>query len=225
MEKQGIAMSLPRDVPDSFRFLRPWIHKGWEMVLIAAELHPGRPLFAEGGARDFAKDYSLRCNEALQFWNWNSDQLQIELEDVRRQAVSCDQANWLALHRPFSKVLSRLKTLNEEGIELVILTTKGTEFTSALLNFLELQPSLVYGHEAGSKAEVLKRLITERPILGFLEDRLATLKTIKRIPELASIPCYLASWGYLKPEDSQSLPRNIHLLKTEKLTAPLASWH
>ena len=28
----------PDQVPDAFRQLRPWVHHGWEMVLLAAEL-------------------------------------------------------------------------------------------------------------------------------------------------------------------------------------------
>ena len=34
-EPQGLS---PDHVPQSFRRLRPWIHHGWEMVLLAAEL-------------------------------------------------------------------------------------------------------------------------------------------------------------------------------------------
>ena len=30
--------STPDQVPDAFRQLRPWVHHGWEMVLLAAEL-------------------------------------------------------------------------------------------------------------------------------------------------------------------------------------------
>ncbi|MFM9071980.1 MAG: hypothetical protein ACKOOC_00990, partial [Cyanobium sp.] len=37
----GPALSLPEERPPAFGLLRPLIHKGWEMVLVAAEL--GRP--------------------------------------------------------------------------------------------------------------------------------------------------------------------------------------
>jgi beta-phosphoglucomutase-like phosphatase (HAD superfamily) len=41
LERQGRRnappLCLPHDIPHAFRQLRPLIHKGWEMVLMAAE--------------------------------------------------------------------------------------------------------------------------------------------------------------------------------------------
>ncbi len=219
------AESLPKTTPESFRLLRPWVHKGWEMVLLASEfLRPNSHLTSQG-VESFTTNYSLHCEEALRFWDWNPHHLQVALEEVRREALNLDSTNWLSKHEPFTDVVKRLRALDKEGIDLMVLTTKGAEFTHKLLNFIGLQPNLVCGHESGTKVEVLLELISERYILGFLEDRLATLNKVLSTPKLAAIPCYLASWGYLKPEDTRSLPKNIRLIKTKNLASPLASWH
>jgi hypothetical protein len=84
----------------------------------------------------------------------------------------------------------------------------------------------VYGHEQGSKPEVLLRLVQERPDvpLWFVEDRRATLEQVRATLGLESVRCLLVSWGYLGPEDRQGLPRGIALLEPDRFAAPLASW-
>ena len=133
--------------------------------------------------------------------------------------------SWLDLHKPFPKVVDRLKALQTEDIEITVLTTKGKSFTAQLLTHLHFKPNKLFGHESGSKAEVLLSLIQDHRIQGLIEDRRSTLETLLKIPALASIPYYLADWGYLKPQDKQSLPPQIHLLTKETLATPLATWH
>ncbi len=221
---QKNATSLPHSVPSSFRELRPWVHQGWEMVLLAAELvRPKSPLRLYG-TKFFSANYDLHCQNALESWQWSPAQLQESLEDVRREAINHDLTNWLALHKPFSHVVERLQKLNSEGIALGVLTTKGADFTAQLLTAFQIKPSLLYGHESGSKTEVLLQLNKKRDLVGFVEDRLATLEQAISTNGLTSLNCYLASWGYLKPEDTQALPPGIHLLDPQTLATPLASW-
>lgn len=215
---------LPELVPEAFRLLRPWIHQGWEMVLLAAELLRSDGPLLQRGVKAFSADYPLRSQQALEAWGWRPAQLQEALEHVRRRAVASDRLVWLALHRPFPGVVERLGRLQDEGVDWAVLTTKGAEFTAELLNCFQLMPKGLYGHESGSKPEVLLRLVAERPLRGFVEDRRATLETVLSTPGLSSLPCYLASWGYLKPEDCFALPMGIRLLEPEALAAPLASW-
>ena len=55
---------LTEAVPEPFRQLRPWVHQGWEMVLLAAELiRPDSPLLK--GAKIFSNNYELHCEKAL----------------------------------------------------------------------------------------------------------------------------------------------------------------
>ena len=218
------ADSLPKDVPKDFRALRPWVHHGWEMVLVAAEmLRSNSPLVTQG-AQFFSENYQLISKEALKAWDWSPIQLQSSLENVRQTAINLDRQNWLALHKPFSHVIEYLHQLKGTSNEWAVLTTKSTNFTAELLSNLQLKPSLLYGREAGDKASVLRQLTKNWLITGFVEDRRATLETIINTPDLSSIPCYLASWGYLKENDRNALTKGIHLLEPETMAAPLASW-
>ena len=92
------------------------------------------------------------------------------------------------------------------------------------MNCFNLQPKLVFGHESGSKIDVLNQLLHRRIILGFIEDRRSTLENVLKDPQLKSIPCYLASWGYLKPQDKNNLPSGIKLLNSENLQVPIRKW-
>jgi hypothetical protein len=130
----------------------------------------------------------------------------------------------LDFHHPFSLVTQRLKTLEKEGIEFAVLTTKSIEFTKKLLDCFDLQPKLVFGHESGSKIDVLNQLLQTRIIHGFIEDRRTTLEKVLGDPKLKSIPCYLASWGYLKPQDKNNLPAGIKLLNSDTLRKPIFNW-
>ncbi len=215
---------LPEEIPDTFRLMRPWINHGWEMVLMAAELAHPESILIKSGWKFFTDQYSLSCQKALQSRGWTSKELQTALDYVRYQELTKNRSGWLSLHQPFREVVERLSSLDSEGFDLAVLTTKGKDFTSELLDNFHLAPHLLYGHESGSKTQVLLELATKRSLQGFIEDRLETLKTIRGNPKLNHLPCYLASWGYLKPEDSQELPRGIHLLKPETLAAPLARW-
>ena len=128
---QGVL--LPEQTPTSFRQLRPWVHHGWEMVLIAALLQESDGPLQRLGVDAFAADYDQQLRDGLDRFGWQSSLLQDSLERVRRQAVSDDRAGWVALHRPFDGVSERLARLEDEGVAWSVLTTKGRDFTAELL--------------------------------------------------------------------------------------------
>ncbi len=212
------------EVPEDFKTLRPWIKNGWEMVLLAAEiLNPDSSLNILG-AKAFSNNFKKNCSEILKKRQWSPDQLQQSLDNARKESIKTDFNAWLKSHKPFPFVVERIKKLNKENIDFGVLTTKSTDFTSQLLDHLNLQPRLLYGHESGEKSKSLLEISKEQTIAGFIEDRRATLEKILRNPDLKFIHCYLASWGYLKPDDKKDLPLGIHFLETRKFTGPLANW-
>ncbi len=224
LDGQENTSFLSTALPETFRQLRPWVHHGWEMVLLAAEMfRPSSPLQLLG-IKAFTAQYQYHCNEALKTWNWEPNYLQAALEKVRQDAIINDRKSWLSLHQPFPGIIQRIHQLDKEGMDWAVLTTKGKAFTSELLDSFQLHPKLIYGHEAGNKVDMLIKLKSNFLITGFVEDRRATLETVLNTPALRYVPCYLASWGYLKPKDQDNLPPNIHLLKPETLATPLASW-
>ena len=123
----------PDQVPDAFRQLRPWVHHGWEMVLLAAEL----PVL---NLQVWLESYGNAQASALQRRGWRPEQLQAALDDARDQAVRQNRSAWLALHRPFPGLVERLQQLEAEGVDWSVLTTKTQTFTAELLKSLGLHP-------------------------------------------------------------------------------------
>ena len=224
LPKETQYRSLPKHLPTTFRILRPWINQGWEMVLLAAEMIRNDSPLLKKGVDYFANNYETLAQQALEAWSWEPEELQNSLDKVRSQAISDDRSGWLNRHKPFPEVVKRLQKLNKEGIDWCVLTTKSTVFTAELLTHINLKPDLLYGYESGSKENVLLRLSRERTLLGFIEDRRATLERIHKTAGLKNLKCYLASWGYLKPIDKENLPQGLYLLDPEILSTPLASW-
>ena len=212
-------LQLQQEAPAAFARLRPLIHKGWEMVLMAAEL--GR---ADLDLEELLADYDGALPMALARWGWAAEQLQGQLEQVRSAAIAADPEAWLARHRLFPGVKERLARLAGEGADWAVLTTKGAFFASRLLAAAGLEPRALFGHEHGSKSEVLRTLLAQERPLWFVEDRRPTLETVRADPSLASVRCFLVSWGYLGPRDSQGLPASIAWLTPERFAAPLAQW-
>ena len=218
------AADLPESTPPQFRQLRPWIHHGWEMVLIAALIAEQRGPLEQLGVQVFVRDYAAHCATALARFGWTPVLLQQTLEAVRAEAVLVDRDGWLALHQPYPGVPERLNALVQESMAWAVLTTKARDFTAELLASMGLRPARLDGHESGSKPEVLRRLACDWTLDGFVEDRRPTLETVRATPGLETLPCWLVSWGYLKPTDLVELSEGIRLLRPEQFAAPLAEW-
>jgi len=211
---------LPPGVPAAFVRLRPCIHRGWEMVLVAAEL--GRPGFDVDAA---VRDYGQMVEEALARRAWDPPRLQQALETVRSEAIAADRQAWLGLHRFYPGVAERLRRLESEGAAWSVLTTKGGAFAAELLAAAGLCPASLHGHEDGTKPEVLLRLAAAGRPLWFVEDRRPTLERVRATPGLEEVRCYLAAWGYLGPGDAEGLAAaGIRWLEPARFAAPLVEW-
>ena len=216
------AAQLPEAVPDAFRQLRPQVHHGWEMPLLAAVIAGyGQPLAA------FQNDYAAALTASQQQLGWSQEQLTEALDAVRQQAIGSDRQAWLALHRPYPWMLKGLQRLEAEGHPWAVLTTKSAGFTAELLRSHQLHPQAIYGREDGPKPEVLQRLLAQEAAPGtwrFLEDRRLTLEAVRAVPALNRVHCLLVRWGYLRPGDDRDLPAGIQLLEPAMLEQPLAHW-
>ena len=79
---------LPSEIPSNFKTLRPWVHHGWEMVILAAECSNKTSQLNLKGIENFSKNYSIECSLALEKWGWTPSQLQEALNQTRREAIS-----------------------------------------------------------------------------------------------------------------------------------------
>ena len=213
------GLQLPEQAPPAFALLRPRMHKGWEMVLLALEMGQ-----ADHDLPAFQHDYDRALAKALTRQHLQPAVLQQALESVRADAIATDLPAWLARHRFYPGVAERLGRFAEEGIGWAVLTTKGGAFASALLESARLRPSAVYGHEDGSKPEVLLQLSEPGRPLWFVEDRRPTLELVRVTPGLEAVRCFLVAWGYLAPNDAHGLPDGIHWLELAEFQRPLAAW-
>ena len=161
------TVDLSESIPPQFRQLRPWIHHGWEMVLIAALISEQRGPLEQLGVQAFVHDYAAHCTAALERFGWDPVLLQQTLEAVRADAVRTDRDSWLALHQPYPGVPERLTAFSEENMAWAVLTTKARDFTAELLASMGLKPERLDGHESGSKPEVLRRLACDWKLDGF----------------------------------------------------------
>ena len=211
---------LPEQAPPGFAQLRPLIHKGWEMVLCALELSR-----SDLDLSAYLSAYDEQLALALSRWQLTPAALQSSLERLRSEAIQSDPQAWLQLHRPYPGVIKRLQQLTADASPWMVLTTKGGAFARELLQAYGLAPAAVYGHEQGSKPEVLLQLShSQGRALWFVEDRRPTLETVRRTAGLEAVRCFLVSWGYLGPSDREQLPAGISLLEPERFAEPLARW-
>ena len=207
------------EIPPAFRHIRPWVHTGWEMVVVVWAL-------AHGAAEEaFLQNYPGALRQWQAHLGQSSAVLQSALERHRSDCLLQDRQGWLAQHRLYPGVAERLRRCGaEEGVDWVVVTTKGQEFAAALLEQDGLQPTAVYGREHGPKSRVLRRLLEQRQPVWFVEDRLPTLETVMADPHLRGIGCYLAAWGYLRHADRQQLRPPAHWLGHATFCAPFPAW-
>ena len=59
--KEKEIISFPREIPKAFRAMRPWVHYGWEMVILAAECSNKTSQLNLEGLQNFsrAKEHSI----------------------------------------------------------------------------------------------------------------------------------------------------------------------
>lgn len=205
-------------VPPAFRRIRPWVHTGWEMVVVAWALAHG------AAAAAFFQDYPGALRQWQTRLGQSSAALQDALERHRSHCLLGDPQGWLAQHRLYPGVAERLRRCRHEGVDWVVVTTKGQGFAAALLEQNGLQPTAVYGREDGPKVRVLRHLQQQRQPIWFVEDRLPTLEQVMADHLLKGVGCYLAAWGYLRHADRQQLRPPAHWLDHATFCAPFHAW-
>ena len=212
-------MASSEEILPAFRRIRPWVHTGWEMVVVAWAL-------AHGAAETaFLQDYPGSLRQWQGRLGQSSAVLQGTLERHRSDCLLQDRQGWLARHRLYPGVAERLRGCDaEEGVDWVVVTTKGKEFAAALLQQGGLRPTAIHGREDGPKTRVLQRLLERRQPVWFVEDRLPTLETVMMDPQLGGIGCYLAAWGYLRHADRQQLRPPARWLDHATFCAPFPAW-
>ncbi len=212
-----IDPNLYKNIPKTFKEIRPWVQYGWEMVLIVHEIIKKDNPLNDNNKNIFIDQYQHNCQKIMQNNFWIAEELQKFLNESRELQINRDFEMWVNLHNPFYEVLDFMKKLNQEKIKTGIITTKGEVFAAKILKKLDIYSEFIFGYESGPKTKIAGDLSKEFEIIGFLEDRKKTLLEIKQNVKTRNIPCFLADWGYLKNSDRYNLTGEIQLLKLKNL--------
>lgn len=224
---QPASSTPPEGLAERFYPLRPVVETGWEMPLLLHGLLTGVP---DG---DILDHWPRLMPQLLAQSGVDSARLGAAVDGVRDSWIEADLANWLGLHRFYPGVLPRLRQAMDDGVSLVIISTKEGRFIEQLLATagLTLPSNRIFGKEIKRpKYETLRRLKAtygdEHPSIWFVEDRIKALQAVQHQPDLGEVQLFLADWGYNTAADravGQADP-HLRLISLGQLSQPFAAW-
>jgi hypothetical protein len=111
-------------------------------------------------------------------------------------------------------------------VKPIIITTKEGRFVRSLLQKegINLPEADIIGKESKRpKYETLRILLAKLGVganIWFVEDRLKTLLSVQKQPDLQEVELFLADWGYNTQEERDSVSQNtsIHLLSSAQFS-------
>jgi phosphoglycolate phosphatase-like HAD superfamily hydrolase len=244
--------STPKSEPDPdlyspFARLRPVIETGWEMPILIEALCQG---IAE---ETILEQWGSIVPQIVTSQNLDPQKIAATLDGVRDRQIANHLSDWLALHRFYPGTIAKLQTLLCEPmatigatigatIQVFIITTKEGRFVDQLLQQagVNFPRANIFGKETKRpKHQILRELLQQaqhqaqhpepdRPCsIWFVEDRLATLKSVQGQSDLDQVCLFLADWGYNTPKQrllAQQDPR-VCLLSLNQLTQDWHHWY
>ncbi|MGB3694570.1 MAG: HAD hydrolase-like protein [Spirulinaceae cyanobacterium] len=197
------------DLATVFYRLRPVIETGWEMPVLLRALVLG-VTEAEISTNWPAVVAKIVVSEKL-----DSTIIARQLDAVRDEWIKTDLEGWLGLHSFYPGVIDQVKRILASSTQLFIITTKEGRFAQKLLQGagVALPGENIFGKEVKRpKHQSLRELITKFSVnnqqVGFVEDRLKTLHSVAKQPDLKGIQLFLADWGYNTELSHQSIQDN-----------------
>jgi phosphoglycolate phosphatase-like HAD superfamily hydrolase len=224
--------NVPPHAAVRFAALRPLVESGWEMPLL---LHAVAAGVAEAAVADRAS-WMRTANAMLAQTGFTPETLGRTLNDVRDQWFARNPEEWVAHHVMYEGVPERIEAALDDGVRVVIVTTKSERFARALLvaHSARLAALTVVGREPGrapAKVDTLASLAQDHSLkhgagLWFVEDFLDTLHSVRRAVGLGAVRLFLADWGYNTVQDRARVQRapGISLLSLARFIAPFSEW-
>ncbi|MGC9527236.1 MAG: HAD family hydrolase [Limnospira sp.] len=217
----------PEDLPPKFYQTRPVIETGWEMPLLVKALISG-----VSEAEILANWHEIR-DRLVEKEDLQPQELGPRLDRVRDDWISADLDGWLGLHRFYPGVCDRIRDILDGGkVELRIITTKEERFVRSLLEKqgIHLPSGTIFGKgHKQPKHQTLRDLLAmsePSPTIWFVEDRLKTLLSVQRQPDLDAVQLFLADWGYNTEAERASVAEHppIRLLSLAALARDFSEW-
>lgn len=217
----GVDSAMEDWIVEQMHILRPVVETGYENLLLVRLLVeiqiPSTRIssVAEGlTVNAILENWSQLKPIIMKEWNEERDALVDLFGSVRDEWIEKDLVGWIGANRLYPGIVDALKFASSQ---VYIVTTKQGRFAEALLQELAgvtIPPERIYGLGSGPKVEVLQKLQAmpehEGLTLHFVEDRLATLKNVIKVPALDGWNLYLGRWGYnteKERKEAETIPR------------------
>ncbi|XP_010255309.1 PREDICTED: uncharacterized protein LOC104596025 isoform X2 [Nelumbo nucifera] len=230
----GVDSAMEDWIVDQMHVVRPVVETGYENVLLVRLLLEIRmPTIRKSSVADgltidrILDNWSKLKPVIMEEWDENRESLIELFGKVRDEWIEKGLSSWIGANRFYPGVPDALKFASSR---IYIVTTKQARFADALLRELAgvtIPSHRIYGLGTGPKVEVLKQLQSKEENKGltlhFVEDRLATLKNVIKVPELDGWNLYLGDWGYntqKEREEAATIPR-IQLLELSDFSRKL----
>eukprot|EP00049_Salpingoeca_infusionum_P004745 m.83112 g.83112 ORF g.83112 m.83112 type:complete len:263 (-) comp12712_c0_seq3:37-825(-) len=179
---------------------RPCLETGWEAVLMIIALLSGET--SQTLLDFFQSTFKVQLLGSL---GTSEDAVKTAFHNARTTWIDANLESWLGAHGFYQDAVDVLKELIEQYTQsqVYVITTKHKVFATQLLEKagINLPQSHVYGLGSGPKAEVLKAITSGGEGVVFVEDRLATLKSVQQHYPTAQL--LLVDWGYNTPVQQQ----------------------
>lgn len=196
---QDMPKAHPTRLIERFREVRPIIETGYEAILAM------RLLFLGESVPAIYAGYADRVGGLLAEVGVDAEALKTLFGATRDRWIAEDRAGWIAMNPLFPGIAAKLRGLARGNVWYIV-TTKQERFVKFILHAhgIELADDCIFGLDRRrGKAEILKTLVHRHPgrQIVFVEDRLPTLQSVSRHPELADVKLWFALWGYGIPAD------------------------
>ena len=110
----SVDQKLYKNVPNTFREIRPWVKYGWEMILIVHEIIKTENAMKNFNKGDFINNYYQNCQRILNDNSWIAEDLQKILDKSRKYQIDKDFKSWVNLHNPFFEIVNLMKKIKKK---------------------------------------------------------------------------------------------------------------
>jgi phosphoglycolate phosphatase-like HAD superfamily hydrolase len=218
----------PPEAAAAYVRLRPVLEIGWEFPLMLRAILDG--MADDVLLREFQTKWRSRI---LQAHRLSQADLAARFDAARDAWIRTDLAGWLGCQHLYPGVAGRLLALLQGDVQVFVITTKEWRYAHLILegNGVPFPAAHVWGKERHRpKADLLRVLHQENGVeygdIWFVEDRLATLRSVEQQKDLHAVGLFLATWGYNTPAEGKEAraDQRILSLTLEQFCGDFSVW-
>lgn len=216
----------PEELAPIFYRTRPVIEIGWEMPILI------RALVLGISEAEILENWPTIAHQIVTDEQLKAEVIGPHLDKVRDQWIETDLSGWLSLHQFYPGVIDRIQPLIDSAVSVYIITTKEERFVRSLLEEqgVIIPDGKIFGKGYKKpKSQILRELLATSATpenIWFIEDRLQTLLSVLKQPDLNSVQLFLADWGYNTQKERDSVVEYppIHLLSLSQFSQDFSDW-